>query len=48
MSVFTRSGRPALEQKCKGPGHWHIEGWCAFKEGIWMATNGPCYYAELH
>lgn len=54
--IYTRSGRPALEQKCKGHGHWHIEGWCAVKDDgmalrallmSWKATNGPCQYLEL-
>jgi hypothetical protein len=51
VSTYTRSGRWALEEKFKDPGHWHIEGWCALKVGTlrvakWKATDGPCLYLE--
>lgn len=47
MSLYTRSGRMALESHCEYPGHWHIEGWCVTSDAggrkvRWQAVNGPC------
>lgn len=46
---YTRTGRMSLEEKCVEVGHWHIESYCAIRDGhgvMWKIGQG-CWYDAL-